>query len=164
MFLVRALDRFYRRIAPLDKLLSNLNVGKKSLALICHAGKAMCNRYSQILKQSFLGLFFHFRSISVEMSSHLVSDGVLTLRQQIVQQQQSYSPATAKTPSNYQGRSGSSPGPQSAAAGSPSHRSITLSDMLASLEQNVVEKLKAVLTTLHVPFSSLYRTMYFSEQ
>ncbi|XP_063717211.1 vacuolar protein sorting-associated protein 51 homolog [Symsagittifera roscoffensis] len=123
VFLVRALDRFYRRIVPLDKLISTLEVGKRSLALICHAGKAMCNRYYQILQQYFL-------------------DGVLTLRQQIVQQQQSHSPkhivASVQSAGGRVGPSGSSAG-----------GSITLSDMLATLEQNVVEKLKAVLTTLH---------------
>ena len=33
---------------------------------------------------------------------------------------------------------------------------ITLSDMLASLEQNVVEKLKSVLTALHVRLHCIY--------
>ena len=131
MFLVRALDRFYRRIVPLDKLINNLAVGKKSLILISHAGRTMCSRYYQILQQSFL-------------------DGILTLRQQIVQQQSN--PASmaksSSTRSPLVGDSSGSKGGAGAVNSPPG--AITLSDMLASLEQNVVEKLKSVLTALHV--------------
>ncbi|XP_075252542.1 vacuolar protein sorting-associated protein 51 homolog isoform X2 [Convolutriloba macropyga] len=134
VFLVRALDRFYRRIVPLDKLISSLSVGKKSLALICHAGKAMCNRYSTILQQSFL-------------------DGVLTLRQQIVQQQQSHSPKSVSAAVGSNASTATLSGDRLSsgrdATSSPSGGILTLSDMLAALEQNIVEKLKAVLTTLH---------------